>query len=123
MLRSAEETAILLAVILNRSGQTRARVSAKTIKILGKRSDLRRSFAAAVTDAMPEYGWIIFEIGRAGYGAIRAEVLTAAKAVTAKRLLTEDERRALRGNNINLAPFENEALRDEELSDARDDEE
>ena len=39
---TAHQTAILLAVILNRSEQSRARVSAKTIKLLAIRRMKRR---------------------------------------------------------------------------------
>ncbi len=108
-MRTATETAILLAVILNRSGQTRARVSAKTIKIFAIRQNLRSAFVIEVTDALAEYSWILFEISSGGYGAVQAKTLEAAKPVTAKRYLTDVERRALKRGTADLAALKKEA--------------
>ena len=109
-MRDPLHTAILLAVILNRSGQPRARVSAKTIKYLGERRHLRRAFVAEVIDSLAEYSWTLTEIDTGGYAALRTKTLQAAKPVTAKRWLTEDERRALRrGKASTYADFECEA--------------
>jgi hypothetical protein len=118
-MRSAEQTAILLAAILNRSGQGRARVSAKTIKILAERQNLRGAFAAEVIDALAEYSWILFELGGGGFGAIQAKALEAAKPVTAKRWLSADERRELRRGTADLTVFEREANpeQEQEVSD------
>jgi hypothetical protein len=98
-MRTSEDTAMLLAVLLNRSGQSRARVSAVTIKLLADRQNLRRAFVELVIDALYEYNWILFEI-RGGYGAVQVRALEAARPVTARRLLTADELRALRRDDL-----------------------
>ena len=108
---SAQQAAILLAIILNRSGQPRARVSAKTIKFVGDRSHLRTAFLAQLVDALAEYSWTLSEIDSGGYAAIRTKALEAAKPVTAKRWLTDDERRALKNGKSKWAEFEKEAAR------------
>src|SRR6202035_2400474 len=95
-MRNAQQTATLLAAILNRSGQARGRVSVKTIKTLATRRHLRRAFAAELTDTLAEYSWTLTEIDSGGYAAVRTKTLEAAKPVTAKRWLTDDERRALK---------------------------
>ncbi len=116
-MRTAAETAILLAVILNRSGQTRARVSAKTVKILAIRKNLRSAFVIEVIGALAEYSWILFEISSGGYGAVHAKTLEAAKSATAKRLLTQDERRELKRGTIDWDALRKEASPEREEPD------
>jgi hypothetical protein len=108
--RTARETACVLAVILKRSGQTRARISALTVKNLALRETLRFAFVYDVTTALAtDYGWIMFELSSGGYGAVQATALEAAKTVTAKRFLTDDERKKLSRESVDLADFEKEA--------------
>ena len=107
--RSAGDSAILLAVILNRSGLTRARVSGATIKYVALRRNLRSAFVIEVIDALAEYHWTLFELNGGGYGAVRTKTLEAAKSVTAKRLLTDDERKGLRNGKLKPAALEKEA--------------
>lgn len=90
-MRTAYQAAILLAVILNRSEQTRARVSAKTIKQLAIRTNLRSAFVVDLTVELAEFGWVLCELPSGGFGAIQSKALESAKAVTTK-LLTDDER-------------------------------
>jgi hypothetical protein len=118
-MRTTIETALALAVILNRSEQSRARVSSKTIKILAKRQNLRSAFVVELTGALAEYGWILFEIASGGFGAIQAKTAEAAKPVTAKRLLSDDERRALRRDAADWDAFERE-VKPPEDDDASD---
>ena len=103
---TAHQTAILLAVILNRSEQSRARVSAKTIKLLAIRRNLRSAFVLELITEIAEFGWILFEISSGGFGAVQAKTLEAAKPVTAKRFLTDEERRDLRQGTITPETFE-----------------
>jgi hypothetical protein len=122
MYRTAEDTACLLAVLLNRSGQTRARVSAKTIKKLGNRLHLRSSFVVQLADALSsQYDWIIFELMSGGYGAVQAKALEAAKAVTGMRLLTPAERKAITRGSVDIEAFRKEAATDLETPDDEDD--
>ncbi|MCZ4289712.1 hypothetical protein [Hoeflea alexandrii] len=109
MNRTSTQTACLLAVILQRSGNTRARVSAKTIRILSKRTQLRSAFIVELIAVLADrYDWILFELAVGGYGAVKASTLEAARPVTAKRLLTDDERQALRRKNASFDQFEEE---------------
>jgi hypothetical protein len=116
-MRTPEQTAILLAVVLVRSGQTRARVSAKTIRILGRRRHLRQAFVVLVTEELAEFGWSLFEILSGGYGAIQTKTLEAAKAVTVKRWITDDEKKALRQGKADWGALEKEANPDQEQPD------
>jgi hypothetical protein len=108
-MRTVYQTAVLLAVILNRSEQNRARVSSKTIRVLAGRQNLRSAFVVELTAALAEFGWILFELASGGFGAVQAKALEAAKSATAKRLLTEEERRGLKKEGWDWAPFEREA--------------
>lgn len=117
-MRTPRETAILLAVILNRSEQSRARVSAKTVKLLAIRKNLRLAFTMQLIVEIAEFGWILFEINSGGFGAVQAKALEAAKPVTAKRLLSDDERSALRKGTIDLEALEAEiSVSDDEAPD------
>ena len=110
MKRNAKQTACLLAVILKRSEQTRARLSAKTIKLLAVRQNLRSAFVVELIAALADYDWIMFELASGGYGVVQAKALEAAKSVTARRWLTDDERRAIRRGTEDSTAFENEVV-------------
>lgn len=116
MLRTARETAIILAVLLKRSGQTRARVSAKTVKLARRGQQLKWPFIGSLTRELDELGWTFVELSSGGYGAIQTKTLESAKPVTAKRWLSDAERKALRNGTLDIAAFEREAsIDDEEL--------
>ena len=119
-MRSVYHTAVLLSVILNRSELSRARVSGKTIKLLAVRQNLRSAFVVQLTATLAEFGWILFELPGGGFGAVQAQAIEAAKTVTAKRLLNDDERRALKHGNFDWTEFEREARPQQE--DTPDDE-
>jgi hypothetical protein len=125
MRHTADETACLLAVILNRSGHNRARVSVRTIKFLAKRKTLRSAFASELKDALLDYGWVLVEIETGGFGAEKAKLLEAAKPVTAKRWLDDEIRRALRRREEidagEFARLEKEASPDEIEADEETD--
>jgi hypothetical protein len=124
MLRSTKDTAALLATLLKRSGQSRARVSALTIKNLATRKNLRIAFVADLFEEMTEYSWILFELETGGYGAVQAKALEAAKSVTVKRYFTEKERKELMNGTLDIEEFYNEAAPDgDEEEEGQSDEE
>lgn len=108
-MQTVQETAILLAAILNRSEQTRARVSTNTIKTLGGRALLRSVFVQDLIDAVGDYGWVLCELRTGGYGAVKASALEAARSVTAKRILSDQERAALHRGRLNWRDLTEEA--------------
>jgi hypothetical protein len=111
-MRTAHEAAILLAVILNRAGKTRARVSATTIKRVAGRQHLKSAFVLELVREIQEFGWVLCELATGGFGAIRATALEAARAVTAKRGLNErDEKMIRRGD---WSALEKEATPDQD---------
>ena len=90
-LRDAKEVALLLAVIFKRSGVARARVSDKTLKLLGYREKLRGSFAEWIKEHLADLGMAFIELETGGYGLMPSKALEAAKAITAKKWMTEEE--------------------------------
>jgi len=81
---------------------------------------LRRAFVAELVDALAEYSWTLTEIDSGGYAAVRTKTLEAAKPVTAKRWLTDEERRKLRRGEANWAVFEEEVAPDQQPIDDDD---
>jgi hypothetical protein len=119
--RTPKQTAIILAVILRRSGLTRARVSTKTVRIASKRSMLRTAFVSELLKIMAnDFDWIVWELSTGGYGAVQAKTLEAAKSVTMKRGLTDEERKALRRGTIDFDALEEEAIPEEDAADDGD---
>jgi hypothetical protein len=107
MRHTPRQTALLLVTVLSRSGQTRARISAKTIKFLGWRNNLRHAFFNALAIEMLDMDWALFEIS-SGYAAVKLDALQAAKPVTALRWLTPEERQSLRNETFNFDALERE---------------
>lgn len=101
-MRTPDETAILLTVIIKRSGQKRARVSAKTIKLLARRSKLRTAFLELLMDAVLLRDYALVELESGGFGMIEVSSIQAAPAITARRYLSDDEREALRDGSLDF---------------------
>ena len=87
LMRTAEETAVLLSYMLKLSGQTRGRVTEKTLKRVGGRSYMRDAFVAMVEAHLDDKGIVMTRLQRGGFGLIRASVLEGAPVVTAKEYL------------------------------------
>ncbi|MBI2218587.1 MAG: hypothetical protein HYU51_14960 [Candidatus Rokubacteria bacterium] len=100
-MRTAEETAILTALLLKRANEKRARVSTKTIRRLSQRRTIRRAFLDMLEQHLDDLGVILIELDRGGYGLIAASTLDGARAVTAKKFLSK-ELSALRDKAINF---------------------
>jgi hypothetical protein len=86
-MRTAEETALLLALLIKRSGETRIRVSDKTVRRVAQRSYIRTAFLSMLSQHLQDLGLNMTELERGGYGLIRASVLEGAPAATAKNYL------------------------------------
>lgn len=118
-MNTPRETAILVVLIIVRAGQTRARISNKTIKTLGRRRRLRAAFITALADEMAELGWSLIELVE-GFAAIRSSTLEAAKVVTQRRQLSDEERRSLRRGTLDFAALLHEVAGETETLDEDD---
>src|ERR1700722_11011016 len=109
MYRTATDTATVLAVMLKRSKQTRARISVVAVRVVSNRKVIRAAFIASLSREMEDFGWIFFELDSGGFGAIQTKALEAAKPVTPMRWLDDAERKALRLGTLDVATLAKEA--------------
>lgn len=105
---TVDQTACVLAVMLKRSDQTRARISEKTLRLVSHRSSLRLAFLSELKVALDAYGWILVDLEIGGFGVVQAKALEAAKAVTAKRWLSSDDKAELAKKDPDFTVFEDE---------------
>jgi hypothetical protein len=90
MKRTTEQTAILVALLLKRSGQKRARLSENTIRVLSKRRTLRDAFKERLRADLDDIGLHLVQLERGGFGIIPINALDGAVAITAKKYLADD---------------------------------
>ena len=116
-IRTAEESAVILSIMLTRANVTRARISDKTIKLVSGRVQLKESFRIALNCDIEEYGFTIINLHSGGQAIIKISALDAAKSFTARSLLTDEEIKGLKKGTLDLDLFR------EELSETEGDDE
>ena len=108
-MNTPEQTALRIAQIFYRSQQHRARVSEATVRLLGRRRRLRSAFVILVTEILSmDFDLTMVELASGGFGIISTKALEGAKIITAKKLLSEEERRDLKRDDVDY-----DAIRDE----------
>ncbi len=112
--RTPAETALLIALLLKRSGQERARISTETLRNLSARRHIRGAFVHLLIKHLNYLGLILIEIDRGGYGLIRSSALHAAPAISARKYLLNDLDR-LRQGNMDFNDIRAELERDVEV--------
>jgi hypothetical protein len=113
-LRTTEETAVILSVMMTRANVTRARISDKTIKLVSGRKQLRESFRITLNDDISEYGFLIVDLYSGGQAIIKISALEAAKSFTAKSVLTDAEIKDLKKGTLDLNIFRDELKENED---------
>ena len=93
MKRTTEQTAVLVALLLKRSGHKRARLSENTIRVLSKRRTLRDAFKERLRSELDDIGIHLVQLERGGFGIIPINALDGAPAITAKKYLADDLRK------------------------------
>lgn len=93
MQRTAEQTAILLALLFKRANVKRARISERTIRVVSKRRSLRVAFLDRLREELDDLGLHIIELGRGGFGLIPISALDGAASILAKNYITIELRR------------------------------
>lgn len=111
--RTARHTALLVALMLKRSGKHRIRFSDKTLKRLSDRDRLRSAFIVEVQQESMNVGIVLVELNRGGFGAMWAKPLEGAETVTARNLLPRDERKSLTERKI-IAELDLPSVEDED---------
>lgn len=114
-MRTPEQAALFIAVMLRRSGEKRARMSEKTLRLVARRQKLRSAFVYSVIEALQrDIGICMTELDSGGYGLMYVKSLEAAKTITAQKFLGGIHRKE-------LTQREENALWDEALPDDSDD--
>lgn len=90
MRRTPDETAVLIALLVVRSEQKRARISEKTIRKLANRRRLRTAFLGMLRQHLEDRALVMIELDDGSWGLMPSKGLQGAPAITAKRFLTED---------------------------------
>jgi hypothetical protein len=85
--RTSETVAILLAVMLLRSGKTRGRISDKTMRLLAQRKKLRGAFEAEIRDWLDYYEIVLLSLDRGGWALVAKSALDGAPPMTAATLV------------------------------------
>ena len=105
-----------MRLMLHRAGQTRARLSRKTVTRLAGRKRLRAGYLAQLIDVGLEEGLLIVELDIGAFGVMPVSSLVGAKTIVAKNVLSVEERRAVSRDTIDMDAVA------EELGDTEDDE-
>ena len=90
MKRTMEQTALLVATLLKRSGKRRARISEKTIRVLSKRKTLRDSFKELLRGELDDLGIHLVQLDRGGFALIAISALEGAEPINAKEYLADE---------------------------------
>ena len=86
---SEYQTALLVALMFNRSGLKRGRLTAKTLCVISGRNHLRSHFIVQLQDELDDLGLILFESGR-GFGLIRYSLLDGAMVLSESSHIAEE---------------------------------
>jgi len=116
MKRTAEETAVLVALLQKRAGRKRARISEKTIRVLSKRRFLRVAFLENLSKELDDLGLRLVELQRGGFGLLSISSLSGAPTILAKQYLGEDLSR-LREDPAAISDFRAEVEQDVDESE------
>jgi hypothetical protein len=111
---NAEQTAILIATLLHRSGERRARISERTIRILSRRKPLRDVFKEKLRAELDDLGIHFMQLERGGFGLIPAKALDGAPAITAKKYVPDEVKKVKKGADDTFF----DRLRSEVMKDA-----
>jgi hypothetical protein len=121
MKTTAEQTAVLVAALLKRSEQRRARISESTIRVLSRRRTLRDAFKESLRAELDDMGIHLVQLERGGFGIIPINALDGAPAITAKKYLPDELKKLKKGaDEAFFGKLRNEVNEDGEEGDESD---
>ena len=120
--RSTVDTVTLMRLVMHRAGQTRGRISRKTVSRLAGRQRLRASYLAQLIDVGLEEGLLIVELNTGAFGIMPVSSLAGAKTIVAKNVLSEEERKAITKDTIDMDAVSEELGDIDEENDDEEDE-
>lgn len=90
MKKTVQHVALILASVVEHSGQTRARISKKEVAdLFGCR--LYAGLVTSLQNVAPVYGITVIELDTGGFGLLSNRVMSAAKTLTVARYFTDAE--------------------------------
>lgn len=95
-MRSAEETAVILAVMFNRVQSTRARISEKTIRIMSGRRRIGVYFQHMLIEALSEFDYGLVHAPGGGYVIFKISSLTSTSKILRPALFSSAELEGLK---------------------------
>lgn len=99
MRRTPEQTAILVALLLERSKHKRARISEKTIRRLARRKRLRISFLMMLREHLEDHALVMIELDDGSWGLMPSRGLQGAPTIISRDLLADDLHKLKRSKN------------------------
>lgn len=82
MYRPYHSIALLLSVLLSRSGKTRIRISEKTFRLASGRKTLRDALISNVKDWLEDYGVMMIRLERGGFALVASSAFEGAPSYT-----------------------------------------
>ncbi|RTZ39954.1 hypothetical protein EKL30_16990 [Candidimonas sp. SYP-B2681] len=120
--RPADQTALIIAAIFQRSAEKRARISKKTLELVSARKVIKASFVARLQQEMEDLGILFPELETGGYGIMPAQSLRGAKSITVKNHAGDDWLRSSIRTGRPLTEDEAAELLDDVIGDTQDSE-
>lgn len=90
-----EETALRLALVLQRSGKQKGRVSESTLKLISERQRLRVGFLSQLQIYLNDLSIDFIQLDRGGFAIFNMSIFDGIPSLTAKKYLPKEERKTL----------------------------
>jgi hypothetical protein len=97
---SARIVALLIALMMHRSGKVRGRISEKTLRWVSRRSTLRTAFMSELVTWLADLGVVAVALDRprGGYALVAISALAGAPSLLARDHIADELKNAIRGN-------------------------
>lgn len=97
-----EESALRLALLLQRSGKNKGRISESTLKIISERQRLKIGFLTQLQIYLNDLSIDLIQLDRGGFAIFYTSIFDGIPTLTAKKLLPREEREKLSIEDIRL---------------------
>ncbi|BBU70079.1 hypothetical protein [Fluviibacter phosphoraccumulans] len=112
------QVAALIAKMMQTSGQTRARISDKQMRLLAGRSRLESSVRERIREDALDYGYLIHRLdagsSTSGNVIVALSALAAAKTLKRTDTFTDEQWATIRNGTFDFDSLQDELLNDEE---------
>jgi hypothetical protein len=98
MYQTAQDVALLIALMLRRTGKPRGRISEVTIKTVSRRLRLRGAFLEELRGQLEDIGIMMVPLDRGGFGLLALSALEGAPSILARDHIAAEVNDLRRGN-------------------------